>query len=233
MKLNLQLFGGRGSDSGLQFSLPSDQGRFDANQLSEQLPETSKQALGPKGKPKSIADSLKNTNPNYNAAYAEYSENCQRCVVAYELRRRGYDVEAQPTYSGDQWPYAVTANGVSYGRWRGAFRHAKTVKVGGRNADTVLNNIRSQMRTYGKGSRAVVQILYKGNHGGHVFSVENVGGSIQYVDAQTGQRYNQKSMHNLLAITQSWNTNLTRTDNLRVSERSKEFVWQRNRNKNK
>lgn len=65
------------------------------------------------------------------------------------------------------------------------------------------------------------------------FSVENVGGRVQYVDAQTGQRYNQASMRNLFKITKNTDTTLTRTDNLRISERSKEFVWQRNRNNNK
>ena len=42
-----------------------------------------------------------NVNPNYNNATNEkdgqkYFSNCQGCVVAYELRRRGYDVEAAP-----------------------------------------------------------------------------------------------------------------------------------------
>lgn len=236
LDLNLQFFGGRGSNSGLSFSIPNGGGdNFDPYSLGERTPETLKDALGSQGKGKSVADALAKTNPNYSRAYSEFSENCQRCVVAYELRRRGYDVEAQPTYKGDAWPQVHVVNGQRLGRWRGAFRHAVTDKVGvrGNNAKAeakVLSNIASKMREYGNGARAVVNIGYRGVGTGHVFSVENVGGRIQYVDAQSGQRYNAQSMKNLMHIVDTSTVGLTRTDNLRVSTRTKEFVWQRTRN---
>lgn len=226
--------GGRGSQSGLSFSIPNGGGNFSKYSVSEQLPKTSKEAIGTKGKPRSIATALKTVNPNYSNDYSEYSENCQRCIVAYELQRRGYNVEAQPTYENDKWNASHKVDNMYMDRWRGAFRHAKSVAVGSPSGEKVLSNIASEMKSYGPGARAVVSINYKGKgHGGHVFSVENVGGRVQYVDAQTGQRYNQASMRNLFKITKNTDTTLTRTDNLRISERSKEFVWQRNRNNNK
>ena len=36
------------------------------------------------------------TNPNYVTGKREYTANCQRCVCAYEMRRRGYNVIAKP-----------------------------------------------------------------------------------------------------------------------------------------
>lgn len=226
--------GGRGSESGLSFSIPSGGHNFTNYSLGEQLPKTSKEALGRKGKQRSIATALKTVNPNRNPAYSEYSENCQRCVVAYELQRRGYNVEAQPTYDGDKWSTSHKVGNMYMDRWRGAFRHAKSVAVGSPSGEKVLKNIAAEMKSYGPGARAVVSINYKGRgHGGHVFNVENVGGRVQYVDAQTGNRYNQASMRNLFKITNNKDTTLTRTDNLRISERSKEFVWQRDRNKRK
>lgn len=123
--------GGRGSGSGLSFSIPSGNGgAYAPNQLIEQLPTNVTEALGEKGAPRSVDTALKTVNPFYSRAYSEYSENCQRCVVAYEMQRRGYDVEAQPTYQGDKWPQVINVNGQRMGRWRGAFRHAKTVNVG-------------------------------------------------------------------------------------------------------
>lgn len=224
--------GGRGSESGLTFSVPNGGGNYSDYSLSEQLPKTSKEAIGKKGKPHSIATALKTVNPNYSNAYSEYSENCQRCVVAYELQRRGYNVEAQPTYEGDKWGASHKVGNMYMDRWRGAFRHAKSVSVGASNSEKVLGKISKEMKSYGAGARAVVSINYKGRgHGGHVFNVENVGGNIQYVDAQTGQRYNRASMRNLFNITRTQDTTLTRTDNLKISERSKEFVWQKDRNK--
>ena len=41
-------------------------------------------------------DDLKMTNPKYNINSPEYRQNCQRCVCAYEMRRRGFDVTAKP-----------------------------------------------------------------------------------------------------------------------------------------
>lgn len=32
------------------------------------------------------------TNPRFSTPDTEYIENCQRCVVAYEARHRGFDV---------------------------------------------------------------------------------------------------------------------------------------------
>lgn len=48
--------------------------------------------------PIGLADS-KHANPKYGelvgGSFYSYTHNCQTCVVAYELRRRGYDVEAK------------------------------------------------------------------------------------------------------------------------------------------
>ena len=40
-----------------------------------------------KAAPKEITDCLKDLNPYYMTHALAYTENCQRCVVAYEVRR--------------------------------------------------------------------------------------------------------------------------------------------------
>lgn len=87
-------------------------------------PDTLREALGTKGRAMSITKAAEGANPYYNGNYREFSENCQRCVVAYEARRRGYNVVAQPTYQGDQLPYGVSVpgKGTVNGRWQGAFQ---------------------------------------------------------------------------------------------------------------
>ena len=42
------------------------------------------------------------TRPRYENLNRPYRINCQTCVVAYEMRRRGYDVEAQPNWGDDR-----------------------------------------------------------------------------------------------------------------------------------
>lgn len=37
------------------------------------------------------------TNPNFNLG-RQFQINCQKCVPAYEIRMRGYDVMARPTF---------------------------------------------------------------------------------------------------------------------------------------
>lgn len=54
--------------------------------------------------PDSIDRASKATNPQWSEyGPGEYQINCQKCVIAYELRRRGYDVEAAPGCGGDDY----------------------------------------------------------------------------------------------------------------------------------
>lgn len=188
--------------------------------------DTLKEALGKKGKEKSIGDAMLGANPNYSGDYREFSENCQRVVVAYEARRRGYDVQAQATYPGDNLnriAYIDNKNGVARGRWMGAFRDANPVNVSAGSEKGVLNNIDSQMKNFGEGSRGVVQIFYKGG-GGHVFNVERKNGKTQYIEAQTGR---VKNFADTLKHVKTGNVALVRTDNLKLSDRAKNFVTSR------
>ena len=175
-------------------------------------PEDLKAAIGQKGRPIGIENALKGANPFYNGrngAQGDFSENCQRAVVAYELRRRGYDVLALPTFQGDNLPAG--------GRWQGAFRHAKTINVGASNPKTAQANLEAQMKSFGPGSRGIVRIP------GHVFNVENVRGKVRYVDAQTNTIYNSNNVFSRVGRN-STQIQLIRTDNLRLSDRAKKSV---------
>ncbi|WP_417303116.1 toxin glutamine deamidase domain-containing protein [Ellagibacter isourolithinifaciens] len=212
--------GGRG-----KVSLTRQSGKYSGG-LGGKVPESLKEAIGSKGAPNSIAESVVKTNPNYNASYREFSENCQRCVVAYELNRRGYNVTALPTFKGDTLPNVAHYNmksGTFEGRWKGAFRNAKTVNVGAKTEAGAIANIESAMKSYGSGSRAVVQIFYKGG-GGHVFNVENQRGRIVYVEAQAGK---MKNIERTMRSVDSMSVNLVRTDNLKLSDRARNFVTRR------
>ena len=173
-------------------------------------PMNLKAAIGEKGAAIGIQDALKGANPFCGGgAQGNYTENCQRAVVAYELRRRGYDVVALPTYKNDPLP--------SGDRWKGAFQKARTVNVGSTNPKTAQANLERQMKSYGNNSRGIVEIP------GHVFNVENVNGKIRYVDAQTNTVYNSNNVFSRLGKKAQY-VQLVRTDNLRTSERAKKSV---------
>lgn len=206
----------------------SDKSRnnFSKSGLGTRVASTLREAIGTKGKPQSIAQASKGANPLFSREHSEYSENCQRVVVAYELRRRGYKVYAQPTFSTDTMgviTYVDRKRGTMSSRWSGAFQHAKIENVGARSGQKMVQNVNAKMAQYGEGSRAVLQIQWKAG-GGHVFNVERVRGKTIYVDAQVNKRY---SASYLASMVKPGSVNIVRTDNLRISERAKKSVTTR------
>lgn len=205
---NEKPLGGSGTGEGNDFVGP---------QPFKSSPEDLKAAIGSKGRPIGIENALEGANPFYNkrtmGAGGNFTENCQRAVIAYELRRRGYDVLALPTYSGDALPAG--------GRWKGAFKGAKQMNVGASSPQKTQANLEKQMKSYGPGARGIVGIP------GHVFNVENVGGKIRYVDAQTNTVYNSKNVFSRLGK-KSKDVTLMRTDNLKLSDRAKKSVTTNN-----
>jgi hypothetical protein len=165
--------------------------------LGPRIPETLDEALGTRGRPMSKADASMGTNPHYSPDYDAYSSNCQRCVLAYEARRRGYDVTALPPYHGDLLP-----SGSDYLK---ALSNPEIVSVG-RSA----RRIESRMQQYGAGSRAIVRVASGRN--GHVFIAENVRGRVTYIDPQTNSRYSG------LRLSHVTSASLIRLDNQQFTE---------------
>lgn len=218
--------GGRGADS---YSPPPNGGdggssNFASNALMPLLPNGGREALGTKGQPMSIQKAYHGANPFHSYTHDDFSKNCQRCVVAYEMRRRGYDVTAQPTFENDRLPtvrYSGRNGELRQGMWTSAFKSARPVSVGAPQTSKVYDNVRAQMKEYGHRARAVVSVGWK-RGGGHVFIVENQNGRMVYVDPQTSKIYSPK---NVFQNADSKSVTLTRVDNLRVSGKMDQFVW--------
>ena len=104
--------------------------------------ERNKKALH-KEPPKEIQECLKALNPYYATHTLAYTENCQRCVVAYEVRRRGYFTLAKPYLGGraDLLPYmdrtagvARCLSGADRGKLRRPYAETGTGECGTSNA---------------------------------------------------------------------------------------------------
>lgn len=219
--------GGRGASSALFFRKGNKmEPIFEPNALGIAIPKTMREALGNKTSI-SLESALSGSNPHYNPKFAAYSMNCQRVVVAYELRRRGYDVTALHTYQGDTLPMAARIkDGVTLtSRWMGAFHGAKTDVVGARTRKKAEENLVNKMKSYGEGSRAIVRVRWN-DKGGHVFNAEYKNGKMLYRDAQTGEHVN---IQHYLSMARPQSVGLVRTDNLRLSYRVREFVTQTRR----
>lgn len=174
-------------------------------------PQTMQDALGKRGSSIPVMDAMAGANPFYNGGtQGDFSANCQRAVAAYEMRRRGYDVMALPTYAGDRMPSA--------GNWEKVFNNAKRLNVGASSPQKAQANLESQMKSYGNGARGIVGIP------GHVFNVENVGGKIRYIDAQTNTVYNSKGVFSRLGKRGSQSVTLIRTDKLGINPAIRQSV---------
>ena len=121
------------------------------------------------------------TNPGYRSGKAGYSQNCQRCVPAYEMRRRGYDVIAKPAI--------VTSDGKLspkdplFSRWKDVFINAEYDFYTGYDGGKA--EVISQMQQWGNGAVAEVRVAWK-NREAHVFVAEMINDEVRFVDPQTG-----------------------------------------------
>lgn len=134
--------------------------------------------------PHSIEDDLKAINPNFSLGESfAWHYNCQRCVSAYEARRRGFDVEALPRAIGED-PLAIMnhPNG-----WPSVYEGAELLDCSGNSGTQAKLNIESQMEQWGSGARAIVRVRWKETGGGHVFIAERINGTTYFIDPQTGQ----------------------------------------------
>lgn len=138
------------------------------------------QATGAKkGTSMAIQDAVKGANPNYSRGSA-YGVNCQRCVQAYEFRRRGYDVVAKPKPS--------TNNIISWGSecfiQPGAYQYSYQAYA----LNQTEAAVKKVLANAPDGSRFSIYIKWKRTYGGsaHVFIAEKTGGVVHYLDPQTG-----------------------------------------------
>lgn len=134
----------------------------------------------------SFKDDVRDTNPHYQESLKnkdrKYTHNCQRCVSAYEARRRGYDVTAGERLDGnDSLAYMLNDKG-----WANVYKDGRNslVPITSRTTHGVLLKVIDQMSVWGDGARAIVRVQWKRSSSGHVFIAENQGGGIIFIDPQ-------------------------------------------------
>ena len=156
-------------------------------------------------------------NPNFTSFKEEYMNNCVHCGFAWELRCRGYDVEALP------------ARGVGSAslRLRAIFSDFESTDVEGGHEGTL--SIIRQMREWGDGSRAIINTTpYSGS--GHCYNVMNKGGNIVFVDSQSGSLWDTDTHGDNLDggnIERSRSADLIRVDRSRIYEIPEKWVKDR------
>ena len=172
-------------------------------------------------------------NPNYEVS-AAYRINCQTCVVAHELRRRGFNVEAlanikgswleklsyktneiwidadgnipQKTCIGAKFTTAYTKNGRNYGSWD------KTVS----NRKQLIKELESSITEDGRYHIDWIWNSQSKRLNGHIITLEKIGDKIRYYDPQNGVVIDNFYDY-IKDIKLNRGINILRVDNLRIN----------------
>jgi hypothetical protein len=143
-----------------------------------------------------LEEDLAAVNPNLKKSNL-YQWNCIFCTAAFELRRRGFDVEALPI---SDWPPTV--------KWSKLFKKEKV--IGGISRKD-LPKMSAKIAEWGEDARGVVTAV-NANGWGHIFSVETQGGKVRFIDPQDPNR-------DLGEIFRDWvKFEYARVDNLELDE---------------
>lgn len=149
----------------------------------------------------------KKVNPRYKTDTYDYSMNCSFCTAAYDLRKRGYDVEANPISTVE----AYTIEDIC--SW---YKGAKSVSesTSTRLADTATRSkvLQETLKQYGDGARGHIG-LYWSAGGGHDVIWEVEKGSVVFRDCQNGKTVNPAEY-----LEYSSSYDYVRTDNLDPTE---------------
>lgn len=131
---------------------------------------------------------LSGTNPNYTKA-REYQIDCQRCVPTYEMRRRGYDVEALG--NNDKRLGSLTSIQKMWGvKSDEIFRNYR------KNESGELENLniayfKEYLKNIENGERHQIGWLWR-KQNGHTILVERKNGILNFIDPQTNKVRNFK-----------------------------------------
>ena len=164
-------------------------------------------------------------NINFSKSH-EYGVNCQSCVVANELRRRGYDVTALPNLQkAGNIPYELSsktnwawidpetmATPVNK-RAGGVYDVTRTGALKSKNISALTKEIIELVKEPG---RYHIDFSWKSGNSGHIITLEKlVNGKIVLYDPQNGKIVNWADISKRIKL--QYGVNVLRVDNLLVN----------------
>lgn len=134
------------------------------------------------------------TNPNYSPVDYGYSQNCSFCTAAYDLRSRGYDVEASAISTMEAYDAQAILDWYDGEDFSGFVKltYNNPVTAPGvydvEKAEGYAASVESNLKEYGEGARGHFLVYWRGG-GGHdvIWEVEN--GEVVIRDCQVNDTY--------------------------------------------
>lgn len=185
-----------------------------------------------KGEPMSFeqANALRG-NPHYGKNI-RYRINCQSCVVANEMRRRGWDVEAFGNNNAKNYTPAALSRRTE-AAWKEKDGRIPQKKIIGAELVTFVSPLDDVFQMYENtindpkrliatlekeltttDARYHIDIKWKDTNSGHIFTAESMGTKIRYYDPQSGRIISDISSF-IKNIDMDFGIRVLRVDNLR------------------
>jgi hypothetical protein len=170
-----------------------------------------------KGEPMTFeqADGMR-ANPNYGKkGLFGYSTNCQACVVAFEARMRGYDVQALPNNRNGYIRDLSYSTNLAYRDQYG--NHPDYIRIpSGVRRTSYLN------QTVREGNRYSIEWAWTSGNVGHIINVTKENGALKFYDPQTGKVMSESDFNSRISPSiRAGSVKLMRVDNL---EFDSEFI---------
>lgn len=121
-------------------------------------------------------------NPNFKKG-GGYEKNCQSCVVAYEMRRRGFNVEAMPNYKGSMSEVLSYKTNLA---WidRTTGKNPSYIYTQGRSLNERLDWIKDNITP---NKRYTIEWTWSGKNYGHIVNLyKNNKNVLSLYDPQSG-----------------------------------------------
>lgn len=132
-------------------------------------------------------------NPNFKQSHG-YQINCQSCVVTYEARLRGYNVQTLPNTKGSMLDKLSRQTNMA---WIDPATGKHPAYIFDKAANTVKKFYDFIEKTVEAQKRYTLQFSWKGrSRSGHIISMDrDEQGALRLYDPQTGQTYTGKQIN--------------------------------------
>lgn len=160
-------------------------------------------------------------NPYYAQGLFGYETNCQTCVVAYEARKRGYDVRALPNFRNGYIRDLSRNPLLAYKGGQAWDYTAKTVKEA---FGTRANAIEARMKD---GERYVIRWAWKSLSSGHIITCWRENNEAVFYDPQNDMKMSKSDFMRFYAgdISNRAGVSMKRVDNLEFNDEYVDYIF--------
>lgn len=171
-------------------------------------------------------EDMERVNPAYKNWDENTKNNCVLCTMSMELRRRGYDVQANKATSGyngielvkDWFPGAKnkeSSGSMSDNEVKERLRKGLPPKISKDKQKEMIANTVSEIQNQKDGARGQICVTWDGTFSGHSIAYANEGGKVVIYDTQANKKYEGEAAEKYLKRCSQ--VTVTRLDNCDIN----------------